>query len=101
MFALVAVGAIFLALLISTGLVVVGSRTLWKDSSSKVLQIFSILISSLAILVALICLGGATIWQGPSGEWANLALIPSFLFNLPPALIALVIGLVVRGGTSK
>src|SRR5262245_52939176 len=95
------IGVIVLALLIPTGLVVLGSKTVWKESSGKALQIFGIVLCALAIVVALIGLGAATIWKGPSGEWARVALIPAFLVNLPSGLIALVIGLAVRGGVPR
>jgi hypothetical protein len=72
-----------------------------KESGGKVLQIFCIAISSLAILLALVGLGGATIWKGSSGEWANISLLPAFIFNLPVGLIALVIGFVARGGVPR
>jgi hypothetical protein len=67
-----------------------------SKESGNVLQIFCIAISSLAILLALVGLGGATIWKVSSGEWASVSLLPAFIFNLPVGLIALVIGLVAR-----
>ena len=93
---LLVIGGIVLALLVPTGLLVLASRTVWKESGGRVLQIFSIVVSSLGIVVTLLCLGFATIWKGPSGEWAVIALVPPFFIDLPAALIALVIALAVR-----
>ena len=96
-----AIGITVLAVLIPTGLVVLATRAIWKTSAGKALQIVSIAISSLAITLASIGLGSATIWQGPSGEWARLALLPAFIISLPAGLIACVIGVTVRSGLPR
>ena len=97
---LIGIGVIVLVLLIPT-LLVWGSKTIWKDRGGKILQIFSIAISSLSIIVALLGLGGATIWSGSSDEWAVISLIPAFLINIPSSLTALVIAAVVRPGVPR
>lgn len=74
-------------------------KTIWKGSHGKVMQIFSIVISSLAI--ALIGLGGATIWQVSSGEWAPIALLPAFIISLPAGALALVVSLITRSGVPR
>src|SRR5262245_64197401 len=86
------VGIVVLILLVPTGLLIWVSRTLWKRSGGKILQIYSVVLSSLGILFSLLCLGSATIWAGPSGEWARIALVPAFLLGLPAAFFALEIG---------
>ena len=98
---LAAIGIIVVVLLVPTALLVWAGRRLDKESSAKFLQMFSLTISALAIAFALVCLGGATIWKGPSGEWAVLALLPPFIVNLPAGIIALVIAITVRRGAPK
>jgi hypothetical protein len=93
---LLIIGIIALILMIPTGVVIWASRTLWKQSGGKILQIYAVVLSSLVILFSLFCLGSATIWTGGSGEWARLALVPAFLLGLPAALFALVIAVIVR-----
>ena len=95
------IGVVALVLLVPTGLLFLLCKTVWKGSRGKVMLIFSTVISSLAIVIALIGLGGATIWQGSSGEWAGIALLPAFLIGLPAGAIALVISLVVRTGVPR
>jgi hypothetical protein len=89
-------GIVALILMIPTGVVIWASRTVWKQSGGKILQIYAVVLSSLVFLFSLFCLGSATIWAGPSGEWARIALIPAFVLGLPAALLALVIALAVR-----
>src|SRR5262249_28136846 len=69
-----------------------------KESHGKVMLIFSIVISSLGIVIALLGLGGATIWKGSSGEGAPVALFPAFITTLPAGVIAFVISLLIRTG---
>ena len=98
---LAAIGIIVVVLLVPTALVVWAGRRLGKESSGKFLQMFSLAISVLAIAFALVCLGAATIWKGPSGEWAGLALLPPFIINLPAGAIALGIAIAVRHGAPQ
>jgi len=70
-------------------------------SGAKVLPIVNIAIASMAILFALVCLGGATIWAGPSGEWASLALLPPFFVNIPAGLITLIASLRARRADAR
>jgi hypothetical protein len=69
---LLIIGIVALILMIPTGVVIWASRTVWKQSGGKILQIYAVVLSSLVILFSLFCLGGATIWAGPSGEWPEL-----------------------------
>jgi hypothetical protein len=75
----IVLGIVALLLMIPTGVVIWASRTVWKQSGGKILQIYAVVLSSLVFLFSLFCLGGATIWAGPSGEWARIALIPGVL----------------------
>jgi hypothetical protein len=62
------------------------------------MQIFSIVLSILAIAIALIGLGGANIRKGNSGEWAPIALLPAFIIGLLAGAVALVLSLITRSG---
>jgi len=96
------IAVVFLVLLVPAGLLFFLCKKLWNGSQQgKVMQIFSIVISSLAITIALIGFGGATIWQGSSGEWAPLALLPAFLISLPAGALALVMTLITRSGVPR
>jgi hypothetical protein len=98
---LVVMGVFVLGLLLPAGLLFVLCKTVWKGSQGKVMQIFSLVISSLVIVIALLGLGGATIWKGSSGEWAPIALLPAFIIGLPAGAIALLISLVTRTGVIR
>src|SRR5262245_26028461 len=91
-------GVVVLILLVPAGLLFFLCKTVWKGSQGKVMQVFSIVISSFGIALAIVGLAEATIFQGPSGEWAGLALLPAFLISLPAGMIALTISLIARTG---
>jgi len=95
------IAIVMLVFLIPAGVLYLLCNTLWKKSQGKVMQIFSIVISSLAIALALVGLAGATIWAGNSGEWAPIALLPAFIISLPAGVIALIISLIIRTGVPR
>jgi len=65
---LAVIGITLLALLTPLGLIVLASKTIWKQSPGRMLQICSIVISSLAIALALVGLGGPQSGEGPAGN---------------------------------
>jgi len=94
-------GVVVLIFLVPAGLLFFLCKTVWKGSQGKTMQVFSIVISSFAIALAVVGLAQATIFQGPSGEWARLALLPAFIISLPAGMIALIISLITRTGVGR
>jgi hypothetical protein len=94
-------GVVVLIFLVPAGFLFFLCKTVWKGSQGKVMQVFSIVISSLGIALAIVGLASATIFQGPSGEWAGIALLPAFLISLPAGIIALIISLIARTGVGR